>query len=74
VSLKLQLAALQKLQQGRDSGELVALSAALARDWGHGTQLATVRARLQELEGRHGFAAEDEQEGVQLLKKRHIDR
>jgi hypothetical protein len=74
VSAKLQLEALRKLQQGRDSGELVALSAALAREWGHGSQLATIRARLAELERVHHFGPDDEQEGIQLLKKRNMDR
>lgn len=75
VSLKLQHAALERLQACRQNGELIALNASLAREWGHGTQLAGVQRKLSNLLQKHGeLGPDDEAEGVKLLKKRHIER
>jgi hypothetical protein len=80
VLLHLQVQALRKLQQGRQAGQLIALSASLASTWGDGAQLDRVRERLDELMLEHDMAPGEQvdqqiwQRGLNLLKAENTER
>lgn len=80
MQLRLQVAALGKLQQGRQEGQLIALSASLASDWGDSARLSSLKDRLTELELDNNIEPEQPvpskiwDEGLVMLKDENMER